>query len=173
MTGMSSMKTRVMTNIGERDRVQTNDGICDDFHETVAAHLVYRPRQVVFAEGHPSTGLHFVCHGAVKLFHSDPSGREYVMGIAGPGAVLGDLGDSTPRQSISAVALTQSRLAFLPRERLELFVHAYPGSAIRLMAILGRELAHTRRTCSMTRSWCRLPWSRSVASSCRNGAAGG
>jgi CRP/FNR family transcriptional regulator len=135
-----------MTNTAERDSVQTRDGICDNFHEAVAAHIVYRPRQVVFAEGHPCTGLHFVCHGAVKLFHSDASGRHYVTGIAGPGAVLGDLGmDSALRQSISAIALTQSRLAFLPRERLERFVRANPGSAIRLITTLGRELAHTRR----------------------------
>jgi CRP/FNR family transcriptional regulator len=120
------------------------DGVCDDFRDAVSAHMVYRPRQVVFEEGHPCAGLHFVCRGSVKLFHSDREGREYILEIAGPGAVLGDLGGERC-QSISAVALTEARLAFLPHARLEQFVHAHPRSAIRLIGTLGRDLARTRR----------------------------
>lgn len=126
---------------------KASDGICGDFDEVASSHVVYRAHQVVFAEGNPCTGLHFVCHGSVKVFHSGRDGREYILDIAGPGAVLGDLGgDVNQRQSASAVALTEARLAFLPQERLEEFIHAHPGSAIRLIGTIGRDLARTRRT---------------------------
>ena len=107
---------------------------------------IYRSRQVIFSEGSPAAGLYVVCHGAVKLYHSDRFGRDHILEIAEPGAVLGELSlDDTPNQSVSAEAIAESQLCFLPRERLIGFLQRYPAAGVRFIAALSRELASARR----------------------------
>ncbi|MGH7742099.1 MAG: Crp/Fnr family transcriptional regulator [Candidatus Eiseniibacteriota bacterium] len=106
---------------------------------------LYRPRQVVFSEGNPATGLHLVCHGSVKLYHSDRSGREHILEVAGPGAVLGELPlDANHTLSVSAESVTDSQLCFLSRERLTRFLQRYPDTGVRLIGALSNELAAAR-----------------------------
>lgn len=117
----------------------------EDFRR-VALASVYKARQVVFTEGNPSTGLYLVCRGAVKLYHADRFGREHILEIAGPGAVLGEFAlDGAEPLSVSAETLTEAQLSYLPRERLEWFVRQYPATAVRMLDALGRELARARR----------------------------
>jgi CRP-like cAMP-binding protein len=108
---------------------------------------LYKPRQVIFHQGTPANGLHILCHGTVKLYQSDRFGREFIIDVASPAAVLGELGlDDTDTYSASAEALTESQLAFLPRERLVSFIERHPKTAVRLVATLSRALAQVRRT---------------------------
>ncbi|HZR81588.1 MAG TPA: Crp/Fnr family transcriptional regulator [Candidatus Binatia bacterium] len=112
----------------------------------VGASAIYRPRQVVFAAGGPSEGLHLVCHGRVKLFCSDRFGHEHVLSVAGPGAVLGELSlDGEVVHAVSAEAVVESQLCFLPRDRLVRYLEKAPSVAIRLVAALSGELARARR----------------------------
>ena len=107
---------------------------------------LYKPRQVVFSEGNPAAGLYLICHGSVKLYHSDRFGREHILEVAHPGAVLGELPmDTNQVLSVSAEAVTDSQLSFLPRERLTQFLQKYPDTGIRLIGALSNELAAARR----------------------------
>lgn len=107
---------------------------------------VYKPRQVVFSEGTPAMGLYVVCQGAVKLYHSDRFGREHILEVAGPGALLGELAlDDGQTISVSAETLTESQLCFLARERLVTFLQKHPAMGIRVVAALSNELAAARR----------------------------
>jgi CRP/FNR family transcriptional regulator len=126
--------------------------ICDLPHEALddfraaSTTAVYKPRQVIFNEGTVPVGLYLVCHGAVKLYHSDRFGRDHILEVAGPGAVVGELPlDGDQRLSISAEAVTESQLCFLPRERLGQFLHKYPMISMRVIAGLSSELALARR----------------------------
>jgi CRP/FNR family transcriptional regulator len=133
--------------------VRADSVICDlaleAVHEfkTFGTSAIYRPRQVVFTEGAPSAGLYIVCHGAVKLYASDRFGREHILEVAGPGAVLGELSldDGEAPLSVSAETLCESQLCYLSRERLIAFLQRHPMTAVRLLAALSRELATTRR----------------------------
>jgi len=117
----------------------------DDFR-AASSPAVYRPRQVVFSEGNPANGLFLVCHGSVKLYHADRFGREHILEIAGPGAVLGELSlDDGQTLSVSAESLTDAQLSYLPRDRLQKFLEKYPGAGMRLIAALSNELAAARR----------------------------
>jgi CRP/FNR family transcriptional regulator, polysaccharide utilization system transcription regulator len=107
---------------------------------------LYKPRQVIFHEGGPTTGLYLVCHGQVKLYHSDRFGRDHILEVAGAGAVLGEVPFNGDRGlSTSAEALTESQLCFLPRERLLGFLERHPAVAVRLLGELSYELASARR----------------------------
>jgi CRP/FNR family transcriptional regulator len=112
----------------------------------VGTSAIYRPRQVIFAEGGESTGLYLVCHGEVKVFCSDRFGHEHILGLAGPGSVLGELAlDRTPLHAASAEATVESQLRFLPRERLVRYLESAPAVAVRMVAALSGELARSRR----------------------------
>lgn len=127
-------------------------GICDwpaealDDFRAVGSSAIYKPRQVIFSEGGPCAGLYIVCHGAVKLYYSDRFGRDHILEVARAGAVLGEmpLGDGQVL-SVSAEALTESQIHFLPRERFVQFVRKYPATAVRLIGALSSELAAARR----------------------------
>lgn len=107
---------------------------------------LYKPRQIVFHEGTPANGLYVLCRGAVKLYRSDRFGRDYIIGVAAAGDVLGELAlDDGETYSISAEALTEAQLSFLPRERLMRLIERHPQIAIRLIAALGKALATSRR----------------------------
>jgi CRP-like cAMP-binding protein len=117
----------------------------DEFRAAGSTSL-YKPRQVVFSEGSPPFGLYLVCHGAVKLYHSDRFGREHILEVAGPGAVLGELSlDDAPPLSVSAETLMESQLCFLGRERLVTFLQKHPMTGVHLIAALSNELAAARR----------------------------
>jgi CRP-like cAMP-binding protein len=117
----------------------------EDF-KAASVTALYKPRQVVFSEGNPSTGLYLICHGSVRLYHSDRFGREHILEVAGPGAVLGELPvDTNQPISVSAESVTDSQLCFLPRERLGQFLQRYPDSGVRLVGALSNELAAARR----------------------------
>jgi CRP/FNR family transcriptional regulator len=82
----------------------------------------------------------------VKLYHSDRFGRDHILEVAGPGAVLGELvADAADMMSVSAETLTESQLSFLPHDALIAFVQKHPASAVRLIEALSRELAAARR----------------------------
>lgn len=107
---------------------------------------LYKPRQIVFHEGTPAAGLYVLCHGNVKLYQSDRFGREFIIDIATPGTILGELGlDDGDTFSASAEALTEAQLSFLPRERLVKFLERHPKTSVQLVATLSRALAATRR----------------------------
>jgi CRP/FNR family transcriptional regulator, polysaccharide utilization system transcription regulator len=126
--------------------------ICDlpsdalaDF-QVAGSTAIYKPRQVVFSEGTPPAGLYLVCHGGVKLYHSDRFGREHILEVAGPGAVLGELGlDDSLQMSVSAEAIAETQICFLPRDRLVTFLEKHPATGVRIIAALSNELASARR----------------------------
>jgi CRP/FNR family transcriptional regulator len=107
---------------------------------------IYKPRQVVFHEGTSACGLYILCHGAVKLYQSDRFGRDHILGVAGPGDVLGELPvDPTESYSTSAEVLTESQLCYLPRERLVQFIQLHPMTGVRLIAALSTALGAARK----------------------------
>ena len=113
---------------------------------SAGATTLYRPRQVIFGEGSPATALYLLCHGAVKLYHSDRFGRDHILEVAGPGALLGELSlDDDDAMSVSAEALTDAQVSVFSRDRLSGFMQRHPESGLRFLAALSRELAVARR----------------------------
>jgi CRP-like cAMP-binding protein len=131
-----------------RARTCFADVPADDLGEFQACRVpgLYKPRQIVFHEGTPATGLYIVCHGAVKLYRSDRFGRDFIIAVATPGSIIGELGvDDRDCYSTSAEALTECQVSFLPRERLVRYLERHPKTGVGLVAALSQELAATRR----------------------------
>jgi CRP/FNR family transcriptional regulator len=114
--------------------------------QALATTAVYRPRQVLFHEGGPSPGLYLICRGAVKLYCSDRFGRDHILEIAAPGTMLGELPlDPHDTMSVSAEVVSDASICFLPRERFLDFLQRHPPTALRLIALLSKQLASARR----------------------------
>jgi CRP-like cAMP-binding protein len=116
-----------------------------DFKE-MGVTSTYKPRQVIFSAGNRSDGLYLVCHGAVKLYHSDRFGRDHILEVAAPGAVLGEIfSDPEETLSVSAESVTEAQLCHLERNRLLRFLKSDPLMGARLIEALSSELALARR----------------------------
>jgi CRP/FNR family transcriptional regulator len=121
------------------------DNALEEF-ERASSSALYRAHQIVFVEGTSANGIHLVCQGHVKLYQSDRFGRQHIVDVAGPGAILGELSLREPaRSAVSAETLTEAQLCFLPREPLIAFLAKHSDSALHLIAALSAQLTAARR----------------------------
>lgn len=102
---------------------------------------VFHPRElrraeVLYREGDPAEGVFRVEEGLLKLSTDLPSGRERVLGLAGPGDVIGALLPAQAHYQETAEALS-------PRVRL---AAASPGAAVAELqqAAVGAQLGRLR-----------------------------
>jgi CRP/FNR family transcriptional regulator len=99
--------------------------------------------QVLFTTGEECRGLYMIESGRVRIYRTDPSGREQVLHVEGPGRTVAELplfdGGAYPA---SAIAIEESRLVFLPRAAFEHLYRTQPDIAQAVIRALGRRLRH-------------------------------
>jgi len=98
------------------------------------------PRQAVIVnQGDETDSLYVILSGRVKIFLSDDSGKEVVLGTQGPGEYFGEIVlDGGPR-SASVMTLEPSRFAIVPKRKFREFLRAYPGFSVHLIENLIRR----------------------------------
>jgi CRP-like cAMP-binding protein len=98
---------------------------------------------VLFTTGEVCRGLYVIESGRVRIYRLDPSGREQVLHIEGPGRPVAELPifDGGPYPA-SAVTIDDSTLVFLPREAFEFLYRSQPDIAQAVIRALGRRLRH-------------------------------
>jgi CRP-like cAMP-binding protein len=117
-----------------------------DCFEACGSSALYRKRQVIFHEDTPANALYIVCSGAVKLYQSDRFGHEHILHVAAAGEIIGEIhSDPERRHSVSAEAITEAQLRYLPREALAVLLRRKPQVGIRLIEALSRTAAEARR----------------------------
>lgn len=81
--------------------------------------------------------------GRVRIYRTDPAGREQVMHIEGAGRTVAELPifDGGPYPA-SAVTMEETRLVFLPRPAFEHLYRNQPDVAQAIIRALGRRLRH-------------------------------
>jgi CRP-like cAMP-binding protein len=112
------------------------EALADEF-ETVDA-----PRgTVLFNEGEPGESLFVVLSGKVKLGRRSADGRENLVAIMGPADEFGELSlfDPGPRTA-TATAVTDARLARLPKAALQKWVMERPQIGMQLLRVVSRRL---------------------------------
>lgn len=95
----------------------------------------------LFTEGEPCRGMFLVLSGQVKIFRSALSGREQILAIETPGAVVAELPliDGEPYPA-SCSALADSKLLLVPRDAFEELLSRKPQLALGVMRLLGGRL---------------------------------
>ena len=136
--------------------------------------------------GEDGRTLHLVTQGALSI-HVDQEGEELLLGQAGPGCVVGELGLVEPGpSSASLTALEDLQTLDLTHERFEQLCRESPSAASALLRAISLELVHRLRNSSREilrriddHHWMRVRaqedrkgWLARIASLVR-GAAGG
>jgi CRP/FNR family transcriptional regulator len=98
---------------------------------------------VLFIAGDECRGLYIIESGRVRIYRTNPEGREQVLHVEGPGRPVAELPlfDGGPYPA-SAVALEETRLLFLPRGDFESLYRTNPDIAQAIIRALGRRLRH-------------------------------
>ena len=98
---------------------------------------------VLFTTGEKCRGLYIIEAGRVRIYRTNPEGREQVLHIEGPGRPVAELPlfDGGPYPA-SAVTLEETRLVFLPRADFESLYRTNPDIAQAVIRALGRRLRH-------------------------------
>jgi CRP-like cAMP-binding protein len=102
--------------------------------------------QALFVEGDRSGPVFLIERGWVLIYCTAPAGRDAVLGVRGPGEILGDLSalDDKPRNA-SAVALVEVEAVVAPGSTLTR-VLANVDAAHELIAVLAHRLREADRT---------------------------
>lgn len=98
---------------------------------------------VLFTAGEECRGLYIIETGRVRIYRTNPEGREQVLHIEGPGRPVAELPlfDGLPYPA-SAVTLEETRLIFLQRDDFESLYRTNPDAAQAIIRALGRRLRH-------------------------------
>jgi CRP-like cAMP-binding protein len=97
--------------------------------------------EVLFRRGESCTGMHLVVHGQIKLSLVSPGGVEKVVEFLGAGQSFGEavMFLDVPHV-VSAQALTDALLLWIPKEVVYEHIEHDPGFARRMLAGLSRRL---------------------------------
>lgn len=100
----------------------------------------------VFCEGDRSDSVIVIVDGRIKVTVTGVDGSETILGIRGPGALVGELGaiDETPRMA-SAVALEPLTVRLLTASEFREFIAQQPGAAFELVRMLVGRLREADR----------------------------
>jgi CRP-like cAMP-binding protein len=118
----------------------------EDLGRLAASAVVsHYPRQsVIFQKGDPGTSMMAVVRGRVKICTYSVDGKELVLNIIGQDGLFGEISvlDGQPRSG-DAVALEDTELLVLERNRLLPFLTGTPEVATRLLEVLCLRLRQT------------------------------
>jgi CRP/FNR family cyclic AMP-dependent transcriptional regulator len=100
--------------------------------------------QTLFMAGDPGDGCYRVESGLLKVTVMSASGRERILAILGPGALVGELAmiDAQPR-SASVVAARDSEISYISRLTFEAVADAHPEIYRHVVNLLVRRLRDT------------------------------
>jgi len=98
---------------------------------------------VLFTAGEECRGLYMIETGRVRIYRTDPTGREQVLHVEGPGRTVAELPlfDGGPYPA-SAITIEDATLVFLPRAAFEYLYRNQPDIAHAVIRALGRRLRH-------------------------------
>ena len=122
-------------------------GVDEEAQEALARSFEFQDLargSVIFKEGEQGDSLYIVLAGKVKIGRKSVDGRENLLAVMGPSDQFGELSlfDPGPRTS-TASALTDVRVARLPKAALRPWLTDRPDLAERLLRVIARRLRRT------------------------------
>ncbi|MDQ3427994.1 MAG: Crp/Fnr family transcriptional regulator, partial [Gemmatimonadota bacterium] len=101
---------------------------------------------VLFTTGEACRGLYIIQSGRVRIYRTNPEGKEQVLHIEGAGRPIAELPlFDGGRYPASAVTLEETRLVVLPLADFERLYRTHPDIAQAIIRDLGRRLRHLIR----------------------------
>jgi CRP/FNR family transcriptional regulator len=104
----------------------------------------YLRREVIFHQGDPSKAIYTIRSGGVKTSTALPDGREQILGISGPGDLLGFEALYEEAYAGTAEAVTDALVCGLPRGRFTELLAQHPEISLNFIRLLNKELERSR-----------------------------
>jgi CRP-like cAMP-binding protein len=110
-------------------------------------HLFYKKNALLFQENDPVTGIFFLYSGKVKVHKPWGSDKELILRFAQKGDILGHRGLTSKQKvyTISATALEDTEVCFIPHAFFEASLKVNPSLSIKLMEFFADELQEVER----------------------------
>ena len=102
----------------------------------------YPKRTILISEGEPGTSLYIVLSGKLKIFSSDPDGKEFLFDVYGPGEIVGEMAIDGDIRSASAEAVVDTVCAGVSLDAFRSRVKSDPDFAFGLILTLIRRSRH-------------------------------
>ena len=113
----------------------------------IATDVYARPRDHVFREGMPCSGVFLLRSGSVRATTQHKDGRDIVNRILGPGAVLGLPSAMCSRAfQFSAEAIEPCEIGFVETSVLNEFLRGSPILCMEVVGMMSDELIELRET---------------------------
>ena len=105
----------------------------------------YKKNMIIFMEGEPGEGFHYIKSGKVKIAQMAADGREHIINILGPGEVFAEvlLFNRGPYPATS-VALEDSVVGIIKNNDLENVVAENSRIALHIIRVMSKKLIHAQ-----------------------------
>ncbi len=105
----------------------------------------YKKNMIIFMEGEPGEGFHYVKSGKVKIVKMSQDGREHIINILGPGEVFAEVLLFNPGPyPATAVALEDSVIGIIKNNDLENVVAGNARIALHIIRVMSKKLLHAQ-----------------------------
>jgi CRP/FNR family transcriptional regulator len=103
----------------------------------------FHRNEIIFLEGYPSPGIHFVISGRVKIFKTSVEGKEQVLAVMEPFDSFNDvpLFDGGPNPAC-AQAIEPSVIYIVRKENMLSIIRDYPSVALAVLRVFAERLRH-------------------------------
>ena len=101
----------------------------------------YKKNEIIFMEGEPGEGIHYVKNGKVKIVHLSADGREHILNILGQSEVFAEvlLFNQVPYPA-TAIAVEESCVGIIRNNELEKVIIDHPRVAMNIIQIMSNKL---------------------------------
>jgi CRP-like cAMP-binding protein len=96
--------------------------------------------ETIFSQGDEVKGIYFIEHGEVKVMSDFSKGHRKIMRFGGKGTIIGHRGFSAQKYPVSAEALTDTTLAFIPSGVFVGILQSNADLSVYLLSFLTEEL---------------------------------
>ena len=97
--------------------------------------------QILFLDGDLATGFYLLFEGKIRVYKSNPDGKEYTIHIIKPGQIFAEVaifeGKNFPANSM---AIENSVVGYFPKERFLQLIQQYPRISLKIIGSLSRFL---------------------------------
>jgi CRP/FNR family transcriptional regulator len=107
--------------------------------------LFFKKGKKIFSEGDPVTGIFFMNEGFAKVYMQWGKVKELIVHFSGRGDVLGFRGMGSLTYPISATAMQDVKVCYIPNDFLEATLKTNPSFTYKLMQVFASELHQTEK----------------------------
>ena len=126
----------------------------------VARQITAERGELIVSQGSAGESLYIVARGQIRVYLSDETAKEIILGLEGPGAIFGEIAvlDEQPR-SASVAAMERTELLMIEGREFRQLLEAHTGLSLGVIAALAgmiRKLTDATQGLALQSAYRRL-----------------